>query len=154
MISKLYTIISNKLWDLSLYFGDLYNRWVITSQQKALGPYKYARFRAMQTYRNLFAVSPPSPAFITLCARPKPPYYAYARQDVTFDQCQLIGFHWVSRAKNQPKNDHFCMDFHRRRLSRNDYNQSLQKSRTVPPDIVTSLVCLQNHHSFLNQGLW
>ena len=26
MISKLYTIISNKLWDLSLYVGDLYNR--------------------------------------------------------------------------------------------------------------------------------
>ena len=32
MISKLYTIISNKLWDLSLYFGDLYNRWVLASQ--------------------------------------------------------------------------------------------------------------------------
>ena len=27
MIIKLYTIISNKLWDLSLYFRDLYNRW-------------------------------------------------------------------------------------------------------------------------------
>ena len=53
-----------------------------------------------------------------------------------------IGFHWVFRAKNQPKNRHFCMDFHLRRLSRKDYNQSLQKSRTVPPDIVTSLVCL------------
>ena len=37
MISKLYTIISNKLWDLSLYFWDLYNRWVLASQQKALG---------------------------------------------------------------------------------------------------------------------
>ena len=33
----------------------------------------------------------------------------------------------------------FCMDFHLRRLSWKDYNQSLQKSRTVPPDIVTSL---------------
>ena len=29
-----------------------------------------------------------------------------------------------------------CVDF-----SPKDYNQSLQKSRTVPPDIVTSLVC-------------
>ena len=39
MISKLYTIISNKLLDLSLYFGDLYNRWprVLASQQKAFG---------------------------------------------------------------------------------------------------------------------
>ena len=44
MISKLYTIISNKLWYLSLYFGDLYNRWVLASQQKALGPCKCARF--------------------------------------------------------------------------------------------------------------
>ena len=35
MISKLYTIISNKLWDLSPYFGDLYNRWVLASQQKS-----------------------------------------------------------------------------------------------------------------------
>ena len=52
MISKLYTIISNKLWDLFLYFGDLYYRWVLASQQKALGPCKCARFRAMQTYRN------------------------------------------------------------------------------------------------------
>ena len=52
MISKLYTIISNKLWDLSLYFGDRYNRWVLASQQKALGPCKCARFRAKQTYRN------------------------------------------------------------------------------------------------------
>ena len=51
-LSKLYTIISNELSDLSLYFWDLYNRWVITSQQKALGPYKCARFRAKQTYRN------------------------------------------------------------------------------------------------------
>ena len=48
MISKLYTIISNKLWDLSLYFGDLYNKWVLASQQKALGPCKCARFRAMK----------------------------------------------------------------------------------------------------------
>ena len=52
MISKFYTIISNKLWDLSLYFEDLYNRWVLVSQQKALGPCKCARFREMQTYRN------------------------------------------------------------------------------------------------------
>ena len=52
MINKLYTIISNKLWDLSLYFGDLYNRWVLASQQKALGPCKCTRFRVMQTYRN------------------------------------------------------------------------------------------------------
>ena len=52
MISKLYTIISNKLWDLSLYFGHSYNRWVLASQQKALGPCKCARFRAKQTYRN------------------------------------------------------------------------------------------------------
>ena len=47
-----YTIISNKLWDLSLYFRDLNNRWVLTSQQKALGPYECTRFQAMQTYRN------------------------------------------------------------------------------------------------------
>ena len=53
-----------------------------------------------------------------------------------------IGFHWVFRATNQPKNRHFYMDFHLRRLSREDYEQSLQKSQTVPPDIVTSLVCL------------
>ena len=46
------------------------------------------------------------------------------------------------------------MYFHLCRLSRKNYNQSLQKSRTVPPDIVTSLVCLYDHHSFLNQGLW
>ena len=52
MISKLYTIISNKLWDSSLYFGDRYNRWVLASQQKALGPVKCARFRTMQAYRN------------------------------------------------------------------------------------------------------
>ena len=52
IISKLYTIISNQLWDSSLYFGDLYNRWVLASQQKALGPCKCARFRAMQTYTN------------------------------------------------------------------------------------------------------
>lgn len=39
-----------------------------------------------------------------------------------------------------PKNRHFCMYFHLRRLSRKDYNQSLQKSRTVPPGIVKSLV--------------
>ena len=50
MISKLYMIISNKLWDLSLYFGDLNNRWVLASQQKAVGPCKCARFPAMQTY--------------------------------------------------------------------------------------------------------
>ena len=43
---------TNKLWDLSLYFWDLYNRWVLASQQKALGPCKCARFRVMQTYRN------------------------------------------------------------------------------------------------------
>ena len=52
MVSKLYTIISNKLWDLFLYFRDLYNRWVLANQQKALEPCKCARFRAMQTYRN------------------------------------------------------------------------------------------------------
>ena len=52
MIGKRYTIISNKLSDLSVYFGDLYNRWVILSQQKALGPYKCVRFRAIQTNRN------------------------------------------------------------------------------------------------------
>ena len=54
MISKLYTIriISNKLWDLSLYFGDLYNRWVITSQQKALGPYKMRAILSNATYRK------------------------------------------------------------------------------------------------------
>ena len=38
--------------------------------------------------------------------------------------------------KTNQKNRHFCMDFHLRRLSPKDYNQSLQKSRTVPPDIV------------------
>ena len=38
--------------NLSLYFGDLYNRWVLASQQKVLGPCKCARFRAMQTCRN------------------------------------------------------------------------------------------------------
>ena len=43
---------TNKLWDLSLYFWDLYNRWVLASQQKALGPCKCTRFRVMQTYRN------------------------------------------------------------------------------------------------------
>ena len=52
MISKLYTIISNKLWDLSLYFRNRYNRWVLSSQQTALRSYKCARFRAKQTYRN------------------------------------------------------------------------------------------------------
>ena len=52
IISELYTIISNKLWDLSLSFGDLHNRWVLASQQKALGHCKCGRFRAMQTYRN------------------------------------------------------------------------------------------------------
>ena len=52
MISKLYTIISNKLWDSSLYFGHRYNRWVLASQKNALGPCKCARFRAKQTYRN------------------------------------------------------------------------------------------------------
>ena len=53
MVSKPYAIISNKLWHLSFYFGDLYNWWVLASQQKALGPCKCARyFRAMQTYRN------------------------------------------------------------------------------------------------------
>ena len=51
MISELYTIISNKLWDLTLYFVDLYNRWVLASQQKALGTCKCARFGAMQSYR-------------------------------------------------------------------------------------------------------
>ena len=52
MVSKLYRVISNKLWDLSLYFGDRYNTWVLASQQNALGPCKCARFRAKQTYRN------------------------------------------------------------------------------------------------------
>ena len=41
---NLYMIIPNKLWDLSLYFGDLYNRWVLARQQKGLGPSKCARF--------------------------------------------------------------------------------------------------------------
>ena len=36
-VIKLYTIICNKLWDLYLYFGNIYNRWVLASQQKALG---------------------------------------------------------------------------------------------------------------------
>ena len=44
--------MSNKLLDLSLYFGDLYNRWVLSSQQKALGPCKCTQFWEMQTYRN------------------------------------------------------------------------------------------------------
>ena len=48
----IYTIISNKLWDSSLYFGHRYNRWVLASQQTALGPCKFARFRAKQTYKN------------------------------------------------------------------------------------------------------
>ena len=52
MLSKLYTIISNKLWGSSLYYGHHYNRWVLASQQKALGPCKCARFGAKQTYRN------------------------------------------------------------------------------------------------------
>ena len=52
MISKLNTIISDKLWHLSLYFGDRYNRWVFASQQKALGPCKCVRFWAMQTYTS------------------------------------------------------------------------------------------------------
>ena len=37
MISKLYTIISNKLWDLSLYFWDLYNRWSLQVSKKLHG---------------------------------------------------------------------------------------------------------------------
>ena len=45
--------------------------------------------------------------------------------------------------KTNQKNRHFCMDFHLRRLSRKDYNQSLQKSRMVPPGIVKSLVFTQ-----------
>ena len=57
MISKLYTIISNKLWDLSLYFGDRYNTWVLASQQNALGPCKCARFRAKQTYNGNYSFS-------------------------------------------------------------------------------------------------
>ena len=52
MTSKLYTIISNTLWDSSLYFGHRYNRWVLASQPNAWGPCKCARFRAKQTYRN------------------------------------------------------------------------------------------------------
>ena len=45
---------TTKLCDLSLYFGDVYVRWVLASQQKALlGHCKYMRFRAMmQTYRH------------------------------------------------------------------------------------------------------
>ena len=35
-----------------IYPFDLYNRWVLASQQKVLGPCKCALFRAMQTYRN------------------------------------------------------------------------------------------------------
>ena len=59
MISKLYTIISNKLWDLSLYFGDRYNRWVLASQQKALGPCKCARFcqNSSSVYPGAFDVA-------------------------------------------------------------------------------------------------
>ena len=64
MISKLHTIISNKLWDLSLYFGHRYNRWVLASQQKALGPCKCARFRAKQTYRNYSFL-----LFVDVCRR-------------------------------------------------------------------------------------
>ena len=52
MVSKLYTIISYKLWKRSLYFGDRYNRWVLAIQQKALGPCKCAWFRAKQPYWN------------------------------------------------------------------------------------------------------
>ena len=53
----------------------------------------------------------------------------------------LSDFNGFFALKNN-QNRHFCMYFHLRRLSRKKYNQSLQKSRTVPPDIVTSLVCL------------
>ena len=51
MISKLYTIILIN-YEICPFFGDLYNRWVLASQQKALGPCKCARFRVMKTYRN------------------------------------------------------------------------------------------------------
>ncbi len=60
MVSKLYTIISFKLWSWSLYFGDRYNKWVLASQQKALGPCKCARFRAKQTYKRLSVFKSPS----------------------------------------------------------------------------------------------
>ena len=54
MISKLNTIISNKLWDLFLYFWNRYNRWVLASQQKALGLCKCARFWAMKHIEIIF----------------------------------------------------------------------------------------------------
>ena len=68
MISKLFAIISNKLWDWSLYFGHRYNRWVLASQQNALGPCKWMRFWAKQTYRVyigiiVFAICWSLPAF-------------------------------------------------------------------------------------------
>ena len=55
---------------------------------------------------------------------------------------RLSDFTGFFALKTNQKNRHFCMDFHLRRRSRKDYKQSLQKSRTVPPDIVTSLVYL------------
>ena len=48
---KLYTITSYKLWDLFLYFGDIYNTWVLASPQKALEPCKCARFR-LSAFKN------------------------------------------------------------------------------------------------------
>ena len=48
MISKLYTIISNKLRDRSLYFGDRYNRWVLANQRKSLGPRKCRDFEQIK----------------------------------------------------------------------------------------------------------
>ena len=44
MVSKLYTIISYKLWSWSLYFGDRYDRWVLASQQKVLGHWRFLAF--------------------------------------------------------------------------------------------------------------
>ena len=52
IISKLYTIILINYEICPFIFWDLYNRWVLASQQKALGPCKCTRFRVMQTYRN------------------------------------------------------------------------------------------------------
>ena len=50
----------------------------------------------------------------------------------------LSDFNGFFALKNNQKNRRFCMYFHLRRLSQKNYNQSLQKSRTVPPDIVWS----------------
>ena len=57
--------------------------------------------------------------------------------------------------KTNQKNRHFCMDFHLRRLSRRDYNQSLQKSWTVPVHLISwHLLSAFKTTSLLNQGMW